>query len=269
MTQVKKKKKQPPLVQKPTHKGKVIEKTGTKRAAKIFGSMVLVMLLYLIFGPMLMFDNMILRTILNIFLLALAMGMLSITGSGDGEADAALGEIVYQRKQEGKAVPKADEDKSFNPLRGFYTAFLGASVFFCLAIILAVFTKAETYALGVLPGWVQSYTGDTTIGQGLEYYNISRSLSALDVIRMIVRASVFPFFTMFNTSSSAALFLERISPLLVLIVPSGYALGYLRGKKIRSMIHGSIAAGVKKKKRKANKEKKARQGKINEPEKLI
>lgn len=262
-------KKKPLIIQKPTYKGKVVEITGSKRAVKVFGSMMLILVLYLIFGPMLMVQNNLVRIVLNAVLLLLAMGILSITGSSDGEADAAFGEIVYQRKEEGKEVTKADEARSFNPLRGFYTAYLGAGVFFVLAVILAVFTKVETYSLGVLPGWVQSYTGQSSVGQGLAYYDIVRSIAPMDIIRMVVRASTFPFFTMFNTSPQAAVFLERLTPFFVLIVPTGYALGYLRGKKIRGMIHGSIAQGVKKKKKKANKERKARQRRVNEPEQLV
>lgn len=264
-----KKTKKPQLVKKPIYRGKVIEKAAAKRGAKVLGSMVLVMVLYLIFGPMLMVENTFLRVVFNIALMLVAVGIMSMMGTGDGESDAALGEIVYQRKQDGKEVSKTEEDRCFNPLKGFFTAYLGAALFFVLAVVLAIFTKEESYVLGVLPTWAQNYYGDTSVGQGLDYYQISRSIGWLDIVRLAVRANVLPIFSMFEASTGASILLERLTPLFVLIAPTGYALGYLRGKKVREMIHSSIALSKKKKNKKDKKEKKERQNRNRQPEQLV
>ncbi len=257
-----KKKRKPQVIKKPIYQGKIVEKSVIKRGLKVFGSLVLVTVLYMIFGPMFMVDSFILRLLFNTVLILIASGLLMMTGTSDGESDAALGEIVYLRKEEGKSSNIDEENRSFHPLKGFFIAYLGASVFFILAVVLAVFTKEQPYTLGVLPSWAQGYTVDSPIGQGLAYYSIERGIQWLDVVRMIVRASVLPIFSVFESGSSGLL-LERLTPLFVLIVPTGYALGYLRGKKIRAMIHSNIAQSKKKKRKKKKKVQKTK-----EPERL-
>ena len=99
-----KKAKKPVVIKKPIYQGKIFEKTLLKRGAKVSGTMVVLLVLYLVFGPMLMMENQTLRILLN-GMLFLAGGMLMMmSGTSDGESDAALGEIVYQRKEEGKSV---------------------------------------------------------------------------------------------------------------------------------------------------------------------
>ncbi|NLB90679.1 MAG: hypothetical protein GX786_05615 [Clostridiales bacterium] len=265
MSQNKKKKQKP--VQKPIHKGKVLEKNVFKRALKVWGTLVLLTVLYLVFGPMFMFENVFLRIVLNTALLLLGAGILMMSGISDGESDAALGEIVYQRKLTGKPVSQQEEASSYRPGKGFATALFGVSPFFLLAVVLAFTTKENTYSLGVLPAWIQSYKDVTMTGKALEYYDITRSLGAVDIIRTIVRAHLLPIFSMINIQAASEVLIERLTPLLVLILPMGYGIGYLRGKQVRSMIHSNIAKNTRKKRKQ---DKRARPKKTpKEPEKLV
>lgn len=52
---------------------------------------------------------------------------------------------------------------------------------------------------------------------------------------------------------------ERLSPLLVLISPLGYAIGYMRGQQLRDRINTGIKVGDDKKKRREQKARKKRQ----------
>lgn len=261
------KKKKPVIVEKPMLKGNVVDKVSTKRALRVAGTMLIVLLIFLIFGTMLLIDNLIFRILANVALIIVCGSLMYMNGAGNGEADAAFSEIMYQREQEGKSVDKDDRAKCFHPLKGLYTALLGTLPYFLLAVVLAVTAKLYTYTLGVLPSWVQGFERQGNIGAALSYYHVQQSMTVLDIIRIVVRMLILPFITIFDTSREASLLLERLSPLLVLIIPMGYALGYSRGKAMRSQVHSSIAADSRKRKRKAQKERQQRKAKG--PEQLV
>ncbi|MCI5956113.1 MAG: hypothetical protein MRZ54_03925, partial [Clostridiales bacterium] len=66
----------------------------------------------------------------------------------------------------------------------------------------------------------------------------------------------------------AALMAERLSPLLVLVAPLGYGVGYMQGQKVRNKINTGIQMGDEKKRRRERKARKQRQ-RSKSPERLI
>jgi len=261
-------KKKPKIVRKPMLQGSFHDKTGRKRAFRVSGAVLVSGFVYLVFGSMLVMDSLILRILFNTLLIAMCAGFLYMTGARHGEADAAYAEIMFQRSQEGKELADADRARCFHPLKGTYTALLGALPFVLLAIPAAITAKASTYTLGVLPSWLTIYQRQPEIGNALSYYAATSSTGILDYLQIVDRLLVLPFVTMVgNGDASAVLLIQRLSPLLVLFVPAGYALGYLQGKELRARVHTSIAQSARKKKRKETKERQKRQQKG--PEQLI
>ena len=261
-------KKKPAIVQKPIMHGAWSDKLARKRALRVTGSILMTVFIYLVFGSMLMIENLILRVLANCALVLLSAGFLYMTGAGHGEADAAFSEIMYQRDKEGKNIPEADRARCFHPLKGLFTAALGAAPYFLLALILALTAQIQTYTLGALPSWLDAYRRQAEIGNPLSYYSVSVSMGVLDYVRLGVRVLILPYVSMVGSgNASLVLLVERLSPLLVLIVPSGYALGYYKGKSLRDRVHTSIAQNKRRKKRKDMKEKQKRQQKG--PEQLI
>ena len=93
--------------------------------------------------------------------------------------------------------------------------------------------------------------------------------TAVDVMRVIDRALVMPFINVASyIGDSAALTVERLSPLLLLIAPLGYGFGYRQGLNLRTKINTGIKMGDDKKKRKERKARKQRQ-RSSSPERLI
>jgi len=63
----------------------------------------------------------------------------------------------------------------------------------------------------------------------------------VDALRIFVRLLNFPYVTMAGVDNFDAMYIvDKLAPLLCLIVPSFYALGYLRGPYLRALVHGSI-----------------------------
>ena len=65
------------------------------------------------------------------------------------------------------------------------------------------------------------------------------------------------------------LLLDRISPLLTLIVPAFYGVGYLRGPRLRAMVHGNIRLARRRHNRKERKAREQRMRKEPQKKKLI
>jgi hypothetical protein len=261
-------KKKPKIVTKPLLTGSMLDGATAKRALRVAGSMLVTVFLYLVFGSLLVVENLFLRLLANGALILMCGGLLYMSGATQGEADAAFGEIMYQRSQEGKPVPDSERARSFYPLKGVATAFLGASPYVLLALVSAVTVQIETYSLGALPSWLSAYQRQGEIGSALSYYQSGTSFGVLDFVQLGSRLMILPYVSMAGASNAAAVLLvQRLAPILVLLIPSGYALGYLRGREMRARVHTSIAQSKRKKKSKDKKEQQRRQQKG--PEQLI
>jgi hypothetical protein len=261
-------KKKPIIVTKPMLTGRAVDQMTFRRALRVAGSALVAIFIYLVFGSLLMFDNLLLRLLTNSALILMCGGFLYMSGASHGEADAAFGEIMYQREAEGKTVPDSDKARSFAPVKGVCTALFGALPFVLLCLIVAVTAQLQTYSLGALPEWLSSYRRQAEIGDALRYYESTASFGVLDFVSLAVRLIILPFITIAgSTNAHSVLLVERLSPILAMIVPAGYALGYLRGKELRTRVHTSIAQSRRRKKSKEKKERQRRQQKG--PEQLI
>lgn len=264
-------KKKPPVkeVQKPFLTGTWNGKDAFRLARKLFFNTLVVTLMYLLLSMMLSFEGLIWRVLTSLALVGLAAGFLYSQGLQSGQTDVAFGEIMHLRKAEGKPIEASDLSRCYHPAKGFFSALIGALPFVLIALIFAVLTKPVEYTLGVLPSWVSGFMRQSEFGDALAYYQVPTVFSLVDGLRIAVRAMVMPFVTVaVKLGDTAVLWVERLSPLLVLVAPMAFGLGYRNGTKIRTRINTGIVIGDSKKKRKERKERKQRaQGKA--PERLI
>lgn len=257
-------------VRKPYLTGSWHGKDAWKRGGKYVLSVLIITLVYLISSVILGFDSLAGRIIVAV-MVVFALGYYQYAqGMAQGEKDTALGETMYNREQEGKTVAPEDRERCFHPLKGFFIAAIGVLPFVLFTAVFACITTENSYSLGVLPGWTENLLMQNEFGDALAYYGNRTGLQTMDILRVIDRAMVMPFASIgAYLGNHAALVVERISPLLVLIVPAGFGLGYLQGVNARIRVNTAIKLGVDKKKRKERKARKQRQQQRKKPEQLI
>ncbi len=246
-------------IKKPSVTGYWHGRDAIRQGAKLMLSILLVCCLYLVLSLLLSFDSLVLRILTSFLLVAAAVSYLYFHGVSVGQGDAAYGEIMYQRETEGKQIAPQDRERCFHPAKGFFSALLGALPFVLVALVFALLTKPETYTLGVLPSWLNTYARQSTVGDALAYYTQREGISFMIVLRIIVRSMVMPFINVaIGLGGNAVLWAERLAPLWVLVAPLGFGIGYGQGLKARMKVNTSIAIGDSRKRRRAKKEKQAR-----------
>lgn len=233
--------KKPATIYKPFLPGKWGGKQCLTRGLRVFAYLLGFIFVYLFVGQVLMFDSMLLRVLLNLLLLLGFAALLYSDGAKAGVDDVAFGEITLQRQQSGHQLDEEEVRRGYHPAKGFCSALAGAAPLLVVSLVFAFITQLQVYQLGGLPSWLSGLERRADIGLALSYYREPAAFGLEQALRIVVRLAIFPFISMAGTGSpQTLLWLERLSPLLVLIVPMGYALGYLQGKRLRGMVHGAI-----------------------------
>lgn len=266
----KKKNAKPQLVYKPFLRGVPVSAMAAKRGIKLLGYTALFTFLYVLVGSALSFENTLLRVALNTMLVLAAAALVYSDGARQGENDVTFAEIAQNRLDEGKTVPQSERAQCYHPAKGFFTALCGAAPIVLIMLVYALLAQKQTYTLGVLPSWVAAYDRQAEVGQALAYYNQHAGMGVADALRVAARLINFPFVNMVGAGNYDALYLiDKLSPLLCLITPLGYPLGYLRGPMMRAMVHGNIKENNRKQKRRVQKERKMRAQPKPEKKELI
>lgn len=254
------KKKPVELVRKPIIPGSWHGKDAQKMAFKRYLSVLATTAIYLFGSILLGLDAMWGRILTCLTIVGGITYYQYMNGMNQGENDAAFGEILYGRQQNGRHIPEDECERSFHPMKGFYAALVGAAPFALFALVYAFMTEPVYYSLGVLPAWADGLMSQTEFATGLNYYNVGSELGVLGVMRIIDRAMIMPFVNIASgMDMHAVLLAERLSPLLVLISPMGYALGYSRGQHLRDQVNTGIKMGDDRKKKREAKARRKRQ----------
>lgn len=259
-------KKSPQLVRKPWLKGRGVSALAARRGGRVAGYVAMSAFIYFFMGQLMSLDILWLRVLINLAALGLMALLFYSDGGRMGEGDVAFAEIVYARREEGKEIPRKDLDRCFHPAKGFFTALVGVAPFVLICLIYAPQARLATYSLGALPGWLAPYQTRADIGLALGYYQQQAVFGLVDALRLAVRLLVFPFVNLAGADNAQGMLLiERLSPLLVMLTPLCYGIGYLRGERLRAMVHGGIAQN---KRRKQRRDARARQA-PREPKQLL
>lgn len=228
-------------VYKPYLTGNVVSKEAAKRGGRLFVYLVVFTVLYVLIGGIMAFDSVVIRAVLNVGILLLAFMMLYNEGAQQGETDVAFAEIAQNRLDEGRNVPESEKNLCFHKFKGFFSMIVGAAPFLIAALVFAAIAQKQYYTLNVLPGWVSAYDGQAEISHALAYYGESRGLGLEDILRVIMRMVNFPYVSIVGAGDNNKLYLlDKLSPVLTMLVPLGFGFGYMRGPQLRAMVHGNI-----------------------------
>lgn len=256
-------------VYKPIIPGSWHGRDAWKMALRRMLTFVGISLIYLITSALLSFESFWLRVVMAVMILLAVASHQYASGVGRGQKDAAYGEIIHGRRENGHPVPEKECERSFHPFKGYFAVLAGSIPFVLIALVFAFVTSAAEYRLGVLPSWTESLMAQTEFGSGLAYYNTQSGMTAVDILRIFDRAMVMPFINVaVGIGDQATLLVERMSPLLLLVTPIWYGVGYGQGLRYRAQINTGIKMGDEKKKRRERKERKKRQ-RSTAPERLI
>lgn len=268
MTNTAKKSRQAKLqIKKPYLKGNAFSRLAVTRGGRILLYLLLSAVMFFFLGQLMVIDVPWLRILVNLVVVAAFAGLMYSNGARVGEGDVSFAEIALSRQEAGKPVSREDKDRCFHKAKGFVTALSGALPMVLLCLVYAVMAVKDHYTLGALPSWVGAYESRADIGLALAYYHDHTGIGAADILRLLVRLLVFPFVNMVGArNADALLVVERLSPLLVLVAPMFYGVGYMRGEAYRSLVHGGIASNAR---RAARKQRKRQQPKKQEPRQLV
>lgn len=257
--EVNKKKKKAPVkkVTRPYLTGSPVDCNTAMSVVRMVVSQVIMLIAFLFFGAMMIWDHLLLRIATNGALLLGAYLIFWQSGASAGTIAVNQGEILYQRRETGRAINPSELSVSYHPAKGFIQGLLGCVPLFVCALVLALTAKIQMTGMGALPSWLTPFESREEIGAALTIYYQDGGLALGDVMRLIVRMALMPVVNLVGSGNpQGMLLMERISPILVLLPGLSYGVGYLQGVSVRTQVHTEIAAGKRKQKRR---EKKARQ----------
>ena len=262
MSETKKKTAAPkPVSKKPYLTGTPLDSSCIGGALRFFLYLLMMAIAFLFLGAVLSFDSFMLRLIINLAVVLLLLTVMFQSGAAAGSVAVNAGELAYQ-------LNDAEICACYHPLKGFLTALIGSLPLLIAATVLACTTQRQMTSIGALPTWVRSMMDNVDNGAALAVYAQDGGVAGMTILRIVIRTCILPAVNIVGaTNSDAMLRLEQFSPLLCCLPMIAYGLGYPQGVRIRSQVQADIAAGKRKARKKANKERKQRTAQ-NGPEQL-
>lgn len=149
-----------------------------------------------------------------------------------GERDCAVSQMLDKLRAQGmQEKARSEENKRFWRMKAVWAALLGGAPLLLVAVFVAVTAQPYVYALQGTPTWMSSYLARPEIGDALAYLgDTSVSVGVQDYATVAVRFFLFAYVSLFGSMSDAAsLLFDRLCPLLALLLPAVYAVGYQFG----------------------------------------
>lgn len=239
---------------KPFLTGSIFDERTAKSALTFFGTLIIVFFISFIACVSASFSSLLLRLLLNSAVIILALYILYNNGAKRGAEDVTKGEILWQKKEKGQYFSDSEKEMSFHVLKGFVNGMLGSIPFIILGIVLAFNTTIQMTESGALPSWMQAYTNRNDIGKALVNYLQPEGMNIIDFIRMIVRITILPFVNIVGTGNkTGVLWIERLSPIILMLPALSYGAGYMSGRSIRAQVHTAINENERKRIRREKK----------------
>jgi len=268
-----KEKKKEQNVRKPFLTGNAVDENTLKSSLLFFGGLFATFFAGFVICAMTNTSGNILRLIVNPAVIILILTVFFNRGSVHGAEAVARGEILWQKQEKGQSFSESEKKICYHPMKAFVIGIAGTIPFIVIAVILALNTKVQTTTAGTLPSWMQAYMRRDEVAAPLVSYLESEGMGLTDILRIIVRFAVMPFVSLVGADHFQAVYwVEKLSPLILLLPACAYGTGYLFGPSLRSRVHTAISESNRKRIRREKRERRRRAGFISakpkEPEKL-
>ena len=174
--------------------------------------------------------NYTLRLIIASLLGFAVLAIYHIEGMNRGALDAASSRQMARLEKAGHTITDKEDASCYHPLKAVVGVAMLFAVPAALAVVLSVNAKEYTYALQDLPTWLSgSYGLREDVMAPLGAYTQALRTGVMDCIRIVVRLFILIFVNLFGDVQMEIAAIDRLSPLLLLLYPAAYVLGYLRG----------------------------------------
>lgn len=254
-------------VTKPYMKGTLTDRDIIRNALGFLGVFALCVFVGFIVCTMAMFDNLFLRILVNGVLVLLMLFLFYNNGCNKGSETVARSEIMQERIGKGFEVTEGDRRTCYHRWKGFLIGLLGMLPVLICCILLAVTAQKIQMGYGALPNWISNMRRRVEIGSAVAFYSIPDPLTLEGLMRTIVRVIIMPVVAIVGANNKEGLlWLERLSPLVVLLPVVVYGIGYTKGVALRNRVHTAISKNENRRKRKERRERKKRAPR--EPEQL-
>ena len=199
-------------------------------AGKLLLITVAVVVLGLMFSALQMIENTLLRDGLSL-LIASGMALLFYAeGMNKGTRDAGESRQLARLQKAGNPIEAREDAACYHPLKALTACAMVFIIPLLCAIFLALTVKEYTYSLQDLPAWLTgSYGARQDVMAPLSAYMQNTGATAQDWIRVFVRLFVLIFVNLFPDPQRMSATIDRVAPLLMLVYPLAFMIGYLRG----------------------------------------
>lgn len=234
--------------EKPIVRGTWWHVRSVKRVFKVLLLAVLSVIFFLLTSQLMLLTHGWLRVLVNGLILFSYYALVFFDGAASGEDDVTASEICYQQQFQGKALPAYTVSACYHPLKGWTIGVLGILPILILFVVFASVATRQHMPIGTLPGWLGSYFNAQEVQLGLSHYQAVQAMKAEDLLRIPVRLFLFPYVSMVGNQQFEKIYvLEKLSPLILLLIPCLFGIGYTFGPQRRNEVHRRIAAGKSKK----------------------
>ena len=225
-------------------------------AGRLAAILAAVTVMGLMFSALQAVGSMALRAVISLAILSGVLLMLYSEGLTRGVADADASHAADKLEKLGRPLSRREEAACYQPLKALCACLIVFGIPLVLSAYLAATAEPYTYALQDLPAWLTgTYGAREDVMAPLAAYAQTASVSARDIIRLIVRLTVLIYINLFPDPQTMAQLVDQLTPLMVLSYPVACMIGYLRAPAVyakrQSMQRRAKKAAVRKAQKKS------------------
>ena len=161
--------------------------------------------------------------------LACCMALLLYSeGLNSGVADISASRTCAQAIKDGRTLSEKEDASCYHPLKALATVIVFFGIPLVLAIVVALNAREYTYTLQSLPSWLTgTYGTRSDVMAPLAAYEQTGGMVIMDWLRLFVRLFILPMINLFEDPQKMTAMIDRLSPLMLLLLPAAYMVGYL------------------------------------------
>ena len=166
--------------------------------------------------------------------------LMYFEGVNCGVMDINASRTCAQAAKDGRQLSEKEDAACYHPIKALCAALMVFGLPLVLAVIVALNAKEYTYVIQTLPTWLTSTYGARSDVMGpLAAYSQQGGMMIIDWMRMLVRLFELPLINLFEDPQKMTALIDRLSPLMLSVLPLAYMLGYLvsprRARKIEKL----------------------------------